>query len=109
MPRAKNAGAYSHQSPRLLLVRAVPKLRRVRTMRKLQHFHDPSQAPQSARMPLLWVAEADTEALSQVPIEIRLFLWRRLRAPGGAFAQRISWRAHCPTRPPYRTHEAGIS
>src|ERR1700686_2005667 len=109
MPRAENAGTRAHQSSWLLLVRAVSQLRRIRAMRKLQHFHDPSQAAQPPRMSLLLLVEADTEAVPEMPIEIRLFLWRRFGTFGRASPQGISRCAHSPARPRYRTYQAAIS
>src|SRR5258706_11897382 len=92
MPRAKDASARADKSPRLFLVGALPELRSVRAMRELQHFDDAPQAAQSSRMPLLRFAPANSEAMPEVPIQIRLFLWRRLRASGRTPAQRISRR-----------------
>src|ERR1700680_1658983 len=106
MPGAKSTSFGADKSPRIFLVCSVPQLRRVRAMRELQHFHDPSQAAQSPRMPLLWIAEADTEAVPQVPIEIHVFFWRRFRTFGGAPAQGISRRAHCPARSRYSAPHA---
>src|SRR6267142_6888995 len=61
-------------------------------MRELQHLDDASQTAQPAGVPLLRVDPADTEAMPEVPVEIRLFFWRRLGAPGRTPAQRISRR-----------------
>jgi len=61
--------------------------------RELQHLDDPSQTTQPAGMPLLRFDPANTEAVSEVPVEICLFFWRRLRAPRRKASQRISRRA----------------
>src|ERR1700739_4846261 len=102
MPCAKNAGARAHQSPRILLVRALPELRRVGAMRKLQHFHDASQAAQSPGMPLLRLDSADSKTVPEVSVQIRLFFWRRLGASGGAASPGISPRAACAGGARYR-------
>src|SRR5216684_2328585 len=109
MPGAKNASAGAHQPARIFVVGVVPELRRIGAMRELQHLHDVSQAPQPARMPLLRRDPAGAEAMSQVPVAICLFLWRRLGASGGAAAQGISWNADRAARSRYSANEAAVS
>src|SRR5260370_11000080 len=87
----------------------MPKLWRFRAMRKLQHFDDASQATQPAGIPLLRIASADSQSLSEVPVEVRLFFRRRLRAPGRKAAQGISPRAHRTVGPRHVAHEATVS
>src|SRR5882762_9996637 len=94
MPGEWHAGAGVDQPARVFVVGSVPELRRVRAVRELQHLDDASQTPQPAGMPLLRFDPADTEAVSEVPVEICLFLWRRLRASGRKASQRISRRAN---------------
>src|ERR1700680_3651248 len=59
-------------------------------------------------MPLLRVDPANSEAMSEVPVEIRIFLWRRLRASGRAIAQRISRRENRAARSRYGANQAAI-
>src|SRR5260370_34163692 len=47
--------------------------------------------------------------MSKVPVEVRLFFWRRLRASGRETSQRISRRANRAAGPGYGADEAAIS
>src|SRR6266404_426401 len=60
-------------------------------------------------MSLLRFDPADTEAMSKMPVEICLFFWRRLRAPGRETSQRISRRANRAAGPGYGPDEAAVS
>src|SRR3977135_3916411 len=90
MSREWNAGTGADQPARIFMVGLVQKLRRSSAVRELQHLDDAPQAPQPAGVPLLRIDPADTEAMLEVPVEIRLFFWRRLGALGRKAAQRIS-------------------
>src|SRR6266581_1352261 len=104
-----NASLGADQSSGIFLVRALPELRRFGAMRQLQHLHDASQAAQPPRMPLLRLDSGYPEPLSEVPVEVCLFFWRRLRALGGTPAERIPRRADCAAGSRYRAHQAPIS
>src|SRR6267143_1775562 len=60
-------------------------------------------------MPLLRFDPADTKAMSKVPVEICLFLWRGLRASGRETSQRISLRANRAAGSGYGADEAAVS
>src|SRR5882724_11678192 len=108
MPDEWHAGAGADQPTRLFVVGPVQKLRSVRAMRELQHLDDASQTAQPAGVPLLRIDPADSEAMPEVPVEIRLLFWRRLRAPGRAAAQRISRRADRAAGPGHGADEAAV-
>src|ERR1700730_2941578 len=63
-------------------------------MRELQHLDDPSQAPQPPGVSLLRIDPADTREMSEMPVEVCLFLRRRLGAFGRKVTQRISRRTN---------------
>src|SRR5258708_21747993 len=109
MPGERHAGAGADQPARVFLVGAVPELWRVGAVRELQHFDDASQAAQPAGVPLLRIDPADSQDLSEVPVEVRLFFWRRLGAPGRKIAQGISWSAHRAAGPGHCPYEAAVS
>src|SRR5437016_13514106 len=108
MPDEWRAGAGVDQPARLFVVGLVQKLRSVGAMRELQHLNDASQTAQPAGVPLLRIHPADTEAMPEVPVEIRLFFRRRLGAPGRKAAQRISRRADRAAGPGYGADEAAV-
>ena len=60
-------------------------------------------------MSLLRIGSRNPKSLSEVPVEVRLFLWRRFGTPGRTAAQGISWRAHRPAGPRYGAHKAAVS
>ena len=105
----RNAGAGADQPARLFVVGAVPQLRRVGAMRELQHLDDLSQAPQPAGVPLLRIDPGGSQGMPEVPIEVRLFFRRRLRASGRTSAQGISRRAHRAARSRHRANQAAVS
>src|SRR5882724_2177795 len=109
MPDEWHAGASVDQPAGLFLVGLVQKLRSVGAVRELQHLDDASQIPQPAGVPLLRIDPADTGAMPEVPVEIRLFFWGGLRAPGRKAAQRISRRADRAAGPGYSADEAAVS
>src|SRR5439155_9486530 len=96
VPGEWHAGAGADQPARIFVVRAVPELRSFGTVRELQHLDDASQAAQPAGMSLLRIDSSNSKGLSEVPIEVRLFFWRRLGALGRTAAQGIPRRAHRP-------------
>src|SRR5882762_8102114 len=108
MPGEWHAGAGVDQPARVFVVGSVPELRCVRAVRELQHLDDASQTPQPAGMPLLRFDPADTEAVSKLPVEICLFLWRGLRTSGRETSQRISRRTNCAAGPGYGADQAAI-
>jgi len=81
MPGEWDAGAGADQSTRIFMVGTLPELWRVGAVRELQYFDDPSQTAQPAGVPLLRIDSGDPEKLSEVPVEVRLFFWRRFGAP----------------------------
>jgi len=101
-----DAGAGVDKPARILVVGAVPELRRVGAVRELQHFDDASQAAQPSGMSLLRIDPANSESLSEVPVEISLFFWRRLGAFGRKAAQGISWSANRAAGPGHGADEA---
>src|SRR6266851_9822856 len=109
MPCEWHADAGIDQPARVFMVGSVPELRRVRTVRELQHLDDASQTPQPAGMPLLRFDPADTEAMSKMPVEVCLFFWRRLRASGRETSQRISGCAYRTAGPGYGADEEAVS
>src|SRR6266853_2707711 len=60
-------------------------------------------------MSLLRFDPADTGAMPKMPVEICLFLWRRLRASRRETSQRISRRANRASGPGYGADEAAVS
>src|SRR6267143_2880153 len=108
MSREWNAGAGVDQPARIFVVGLVQKLRSVSAVRELQHLRDAPQAPQPAGVPLLRIDPTDTEAMSEVPVEIRLFFWRRLRASGRKAAQSISRRADRAAGPRYGADQEAV-
>ena len=60
--RRRHAGDGADQPPRLFLVAAVPRLRRVRAVPELQHRAHVSQEPPAPRMPLLRLFDSPAES-----------------------------------------------
>src|SRR5207244_438164 len=65
-------------------------------------------AAQPPRMSLLRFHSGGPETLSQVPVEIHLFFWRGLGAPGRTPAQGISGRPHRAAGPRHRANQAPV-
>ena len=80
-----------------------------RAVRELQHLDDVSQEPQPPGMPLLRLAPTGAEAVPEMPVEIRLFLRRRLGASRGTTAQGVSRRANRAARSRHRANQAPVS
>src|SRR5467141_1882584 len=109
MPGEWDAGAGVDQPARIFVVGTVPELRCVGAVRELQHFDDASQAAEPAGMSLLRLDPADSKNLSEVPVEVRLFFWRRLGTFGRKIAQGISRRANRAAGPRYGANQAAVS
>src|SRR5438477_1877533 len=88
--------------------RDMPKLRRNRAMRELQHFHDASQESQSPGMSLLRFHSINSKELPEVRFQVRLFFWRGFGTIRRAFAQAISEGPNRQTGSRHRAHQAAI-
>src|SRR5580658_4550582 len=59
-------------------------------------------------MPLLWLGPASAQALSEVPVAVRLFFWRRLGTPRRTIAEGVSRSADRSAGPRHGTDEAAV-